>query len=120
MLGQKNIDSKLEYLKQTDATHKAASLVINWIVKGQDGQNFSTVYNDLKETKQEPLEAPNPENYNHQSPQTNYQPPQTEYWHPQTQHPQTNYQPQQTSYYPSQTPYPPQAPYYPPPQPYWV
>ena len=123
MLGQKNIDSKLEYLKQTDATHKAASLVINRSVKGQDGQNFSTVYNDLKEnaeeTKQEPLEAPNPENYNHQSPQTNYQPPQTEYWHPQTeyQHPQTNYQPPQTSYYPPQTPYPPQAPYYPPPQP---
>ena len=41
MLGQKNIDSKLEYLKTKDVSHKAASLSINRRMSGKSTAAFS-------------------------------------------------------------------------------
>ena len=48
LLGQKNIDSKLEYLRNTEDTHKAASLVISRGVQGNSDQDFSEVYNEIR------------------------------------------------------------------------
>ena len=48
MLAQKNMDSKLEYLTNTEETHKAASLVVNRGVHGESGTDFSAVFNDVK------------------------------------------------------------------------
>jgi len=54
LLGQKGIDSKLEYLKNTNESHKAASLVISRGVQGVNNQDFSTVLNEVNgETTEE-------------------------------------------------------------------
>ena len=48
MLGQKNLDSKVHYVSNTENIQKAASLVIARGVQGHDSEDFSSVYNDLK------------------------------------------------------------------------
>ena len=51
MLGQKNLDSKVHYVSNTENIQKAASLVIARGVQGHDSEDFSSVYNDLKTSK---------------------------------------------------------------------
>ena len=49
MMGQKNIDSKLEYLRNGESTHKAASLAIQRTITGAPNMSsFGEVYNELK------------------------------------------------------------------------
>ena len=51
MLGQKNINSKLEYLRNGESTHKAASLVINRKITGKaGGSSFGNVLKDVTNT----------------------------------------------------------------------
>ena len=49
MLGQKNLDSKLEYLKVKENSHKAASLVINRNMSGKNNEGFAKIFKNLKE-----------------------------------------------------------------------
>ena len=51
MLGQKNLDSKVHYVANTEDIQKAASLVIARGVQGHDSEDFSSVYNDVKTSK---------------------------------------------------------------------
>ena len=53
LLGQNNIDSKVSYVSNTDKTQKAASLAIARGVRGQDNQDFSSIYKDVKTTNSE-------------------------------------------------------------------
>ena len=65
MTGQKNLDSKLEYLTNKEKTHKAASLVVNRKTAGVSGANFAKVLNEIsKETKDKDHQS---ENNNEQS-----------------------------------------------------
>ena len=120
MLAQKNMDSKLEYLTNTEETHKAASLVVNRGVHGESGTDFSAVFNDVKagpepevkdkvvsDTKPTNFEAStiqHPSNYPHYPPPNYYQTPPPPMW----------YQPPPPPYFYQ---YPFYQPYYGPPAP---
>ena len=47
MLGQKNIDSKLEYLKTKEKSHKAASIAINRAMAGVKDDNFTDLFSSM-------------------------------------------------------------------------
>lgn len=50
LLGQKNLDSKINYVSNTEHTQKAACLAISRGVLGEDNQDFTTIYKDVKTT----------------------------------------------------------------------
>ena len=52
MLGQKNLDSKLDYLRVKNDSHKAASLAISRRVTGKSG-NFSTLFKEIQNNEQD-------------------------------------------------------------------
>ena len=73
-LGQRNLDSKVHYVKNTQDIEKAASILIARGVQGHDTDNFTSMYNDVKSTQNcgenaqsEPSEAVD-------SPVTSYEP----------------------------------------------
>ena len=145
MMAQKNLDSKLEYLSNTEETHKAASLVVSRGVQGQSGADFVEVFNDIKANDGGPDAEPegkdeivppksideqkdtNVEDPSNQSP-TFQPPPPPSYYHSPPP-PPSYYQPPPppTSYYqppppPSyyyQSPPPPSYYYQSPPPPYY-
>ena len=48
ILGQKDLDSKVHYVENTEDIQRAASLVISRGVQGSDKQDFNSVYKDVK------------------------------------------------------------------------
>ena len=49
MMGQKNIDSKLEYIRNGESTHKAAYIDIQRTITGAPNMSsFGELYNELK------------------------------------------------------------------------
>ena len=46
--GQRNLDSKLEFLKQKETTHKAASLAISRKIAGSGTANFPQVFEEVQ------------------------------------------------------------------------
>ena len=125
LLGQKQIDSKLEYLKNTEDSHKTASLIISCGVQGVKAQNFSEVFKEVQEETSpeisaeatavavvEPSHSAQPENNHASSSHGSYfHPPPSTYHAPMPMHYQ-HYGP----YYPPPPPY--HGHYYPPPPPY--
>ena len=113
MLGQKNINSKLEYLRNGESTHKAASLVINRKITGKaGGSSFGNVLKDVTNTveggEDETKKSISTSRYNHGScyPNVSFQaPPQLWYgqpWYGQPWYgqPQPTPMPSQPTFYP--------------------
>ena len=143
LLGQKQIDSKLEYLKNTEDTHKAASLIISHGVQGVKTQDFSEVFKEIREETSPEISAdptavaavensssvsdpvvPHVQQAYHQSENHGPAAPvQGSYFH----HPPSTYHAPMPMHYPHYGPYyppPPPPPYhghpfYPPPPPYY-
>ena len=68
LLGQKNLDSKVHYVENTQDIQRAASLVISRGVQGSDKQDFNSVYSDVKNSvvndENDKKAKPEPPNHN--------------------------------------------------------